>query len=84
MIFLGPSDLAVSQELLWQASHPQNEKLIEEIVAVCKGLALGTVSSEPEEALKRAKQRCQFVSLGSDISFMVSAARNTLAKVGVK
>ena len=83
VIFVGPNDLAASQGLIGQPNHPQNLKLIDEIIAVCKelGVPLGTISSGPEEALKLAKQGFQFISIGSDISFMQSAARNAIAKV---
>ncbi len=82
----GPADLALSMGIHPRdsAQDERHARALERIVQACRntgkipGLACGT----PEEAQRRAGQGFQFLTAGSDASFMLAGARAGLQTLG--
>lgn len=83
VLFVGPSDLSASMGHLGHQEHPDVQAAIDLTIkkATAAGVALATVSRNPEEAVANAQRGFQLVTLGSDLSFMNVAARYYLDRV---
>jgi len=77
-VWAGPSDLALSMGIdpRRMADDDRHNRALEKIVQACRntGTIPGLACASPEEAKMRAAQGFQFVTAGSDMGFMMSAA----------
>lgn len=82
-LFIGPADLSASLGHLGEPLHPEVSAEIEKakaiIDAACKPAGIFAVS--PEDARNRIEQGFKFVSVGTDIGFLMERASDVLAQV---
>lgn len=76
MIFIGPSDLSASMNILGQYEHPDLKKAIAVVEAAAKRhkVALGTLCSTLDQLKSLYARGYQFASMGSDASMLVQAS----------
>jgi len=81
---VGPSDLSASMGHTGDVFHPDVQDMIEQIVTRGKkaGVPGGFAATTIEVNKKRVEQGFQWITLGSDISFMKEAANNALSIFG--
>lgn len=62
---------------------PKSE--LERVIQVCRntGKIPGFAAQSPEEALQRAAQGFQFLTSGSDVGFLLSAAHSGAERLGL-
>ena len=77
-IVIGPNDLAGSMGLMGQPGHPEVVSVMETIVAKTRQTGVWAsvaVGGGPEDFAAWARRGAQWMPVGSDIGFMLSAAR---------
>jgi 4-hydroxy-2-oxoheptanedioate aldolase len=87
-VFVGPNDLAASmrsKDGKPPSAEATNEAL-KHILATCKkhGVAAGYHCMNAEEILMRIEEGWQFLAIGSELKFMLSAAEAVLKKLGAR
>lgn len=84
VVFVGPSDLTMSLGLLDNRSDPKLREAMEFVLKKCQehGKVAGTMALSTEEAKKAVKAGFQFVSLASDMKYLLEGARSFLSSVG--
>lgn len=82
-IFLGPSDLAASMGLVGQNSHPKVTDLLDRAVEICvkAGKPVATVSGSAQQAEALLSKGYSFVTVNSDIDYIVNQAKADLAEL---
>jgi 4-hydroxy-2-oxoheptanedioate aldolase len=82
-VYIGPSDLGLALGLSprGDTDDPLHLKTVEDIRTACKsfGVAAGIHTSSREWAVKRVEAGFDFVTVGSDLGFMATAAAGDLA-----
>ncbi|RMH51221.1 MAG: 4-hydroxy-2-oxo-heptane-1,7-dioate aldolase [Alphaproteobacteria bacterium] len=75
-IFVGPSDLSASLGHLGQPDHPEVQAVIDDIArrAAAAGCAAGILARSAEDARAAIARGYCFVSIGSDLGFLVAGA----------
>jgi 4-hydroxy-2-oxoheptanedioate aldolase len=85
--WIGPADLALSMGIhpRDQAKDDRHAKAIERVLEACRntGKIPGFAAFSPEDAKRRAEQGFLYLTAGSDIGFMVGAARAGLKTLGL-
>lgn len=83
VIFVGPSDLASSMNLLGHPDDPSVQEAIEKVLKTClkKKITAGIYCNSPEVAIKRIKEGFQFITYGLDARFLSIAAEQTLEQI---
>ncbi len=85
--WVGPADLALSMGL-----HPRNMfqddrhgRMLDRVLAACRntGKIPGFACNSPEQALAFARRGWQFLTAGSDASFMLEGARRGIETLGL-
>ncbi len=81
---VGPNDLAASHGHVGQPTHPDMEKVVKGIMDRAKELGVpgGYASTTMDINRKRIAEGFQWITLGSDMGFLVQAAQAALAEVG--
>jgi 2-keto-3-deoxy-L-rhamnonate aldolase RhmA len=77
-IVVGPNDLAGSMGLMGQPAHPDVLRVMETIVAKTRQtqvFASVSIGGGPEEWAAWGRRGVQWMPVGGDVSFMLSAAR---------
>lgn len=76
VIFIGPSDLSASMNILGQYDHPDLKKAIAVVETAAKKhkVALGTLCSSIDQLKSLYDRGYQFASMGSDASLLVQAS----------
>lgn len=82
-IFIGPGDLASFMNLATQTKHPDIEAVLERLICRARAHAMpfGLPTWTPEEFLSYVKRGASLLTIGSDLSFMASAARTSLSGI---
>jgi 2-keto-3-deoxy-L-rhamnonate aldolase RhmA len=73
VVFIGPSDLSASMNLMGQYDHPDLLKAISTVKTAAENhhVALGTLCTSIEQLTTLAGEGYQFLSMGSDAAFVV-------------
>ena len=81
LIFIGPGDLSLS---LGEFPKPgkKHEQAMQTILAICKKAKVpcGLFTMGADDAIERARQGFQFVLLGNDFDFLLSASQGAAAQ----
>lgn len=82
-IFIGPGDLASFMNLATQTRHPDVEAVLEHLIRNARAHAMpfGLPTWTPEECLSYIKRGATLLTIGSDLTFMASAARANLSGI---
>ncbi len=83
-VVLGPYDLSGSLGVLGQVHHPDVVTAMERVIAAARthGLPVGSgMPVDPEFARLQASRGVQWLQMGGDISFMMAAVDDAVAKV---
>jgi 2-keto-3-deoxy-L-rhamnonate aldolase RhmA len=82
-VMVGALDLSGSMGLLGQTSHPDVEGAVQKVLAACKraGISCGAVAMSPEQANERIEQGFTNISLGMDVVYLRSSAKNAVEQV---
>jgi 2-keto-3-deoxy-L-rhamnonate aldolase RhmA len=82
--FVGPSDLTMSLGLINDRSNPQVVEAMKKVVAGCKkhGKIPGVMASSPDELKRAIDLGFKFISLASDVRFLMQGARTFLSAAG--
>ena len=77
LLFVGPQDLTLSLGLLDDRKHPRVRDAMHEVVDACErhGKVPGTLVIDPEEKRRAVELGFRFVSLASDVRFLIDGAR---------
>jgi len=85
--WVGPGDLALSLGIHPRdsANDDRHARAIERVIEACKntGKIPGFAAFTPDDALRRAEQGFIYLTAGSDAGFMLSGAREGIAKLGL-
>ncbi len=83
-IFIGPSDLSASMNIMGQYDHPDLLDAMKRVEAAAKKhrVALGTLCSTIDQMQNLVDRGYQFISMGSDASLLVGASTALLEKYG--
>lgn len=86
VIFIGPSDLASSMNLLGQVDHPLVEEAIQKIASACKrkNVAMGIYCVSIEASVERIKQGFQFITYGLDSKFLGFSSQSDIKEIKSK
>jgi uncharacterized protein (DUF1330 family) len=78
MLFVGTNDLCASMGIVGQLEHPRVRDAYDRCLAACKAngkyLGVGGLNSKPEIAAELAGRGARFISMGTDIAFLLSGA----------
>jgi 2-keto-3-deoxy-L-rhamnonate aldolase RhmA len=82
--FVGPSDLTMTLGLLDDRSNPKVVEAMLKVVKACDdaGKVAGIMATTVEEARLAVQRGFRFISLASDMSYIVVGAKSFLATVG--
>ena len=82
-IFIGPTDLSASLDILGDTKNQKNLDAIEKILEAGKeaGVAVGIYTLGVDYNRSHIEQGFQFVVLGSDMSFMMHGLRDIKKKI---
>lgn len=82
-IFLGPADLAASMGLGVDMAHPEVVAAMAEVIRACraKGLSVGSIYADAEQAKQALDQGCNVILLGSAEGYMWRGAQAMLNEV---
>lgn len=83
-VLVGPNDLAGSMGLMGQPEHPEVLRVMETIVAKTRQtnvFASVAIGGGPEEFAAWVKRGVQWITIGGDIGFMLSAANRVAGQV---
>lgn len=82
-VFVGPSDLSMNMGHDPMQLSPQVEEAIATVFrkAVAAGVPCGTISSTPEQCLRRIGQGATFMTLSADLHLLRDAAVGALSRV---
>jgi 2-keto-3-deoxy-L-rhamnonate aldolase RhmA len=82
--FVGPSDLTMQLGLVDDRSNPRVGEAMEQVVKACKkhGKVAGVMAASGDDAKKAVERGFGFVSLASDMRFLMHGAREFLKSVG--
>lgn len=82
-IMVGALDLSGSMGLLGQTSHPDVEAAVQKVLSACKraGIPCGAVAMAPEQADERIEQGFTLITLGMDVVYLRSAAKDAVDRV---
>lgn len=85
-LFVGPFDLSGSMGLLGQVEHPEVQAAISRVVSAgaAAGMPLGLFVANPTGAPAAIRQGFRMIALGTDTSYLVSAAQAALAACKAK
>ena len=80
LLFVGPQDLTLSLGLLDDRTNPKVRDAMHEVVAACErhGKVPGTLIVNPEEKRAALEIGFRFISLASDVRFLLEGARQFL------
>lgn len=83
-VFLGPSDLAASMNLVGQNGHERVQAMLDEAVAICRaaGKPVATVSGSPEQAASLFGKGYSFLTVGGDGDFLAKAVDACVSGLG--
>lgn len=78
--FIGPMDLTVNLGIPLQYNHPMFMEAVNKILKTCEkyGVAPGIHAFDVSQVKKYIEDGFKFISIGSDISFIIRAARDIL------
>jgi 2-keto-3-deoxy-L-rhamnonate aldolase RhmA len=78
MLFVGPQDLTLSLGLLDDRRNPRVREAMRMVVDVCEkhGKVPGTLVIDPEEKKAAVELGFRFISLASDVRFLIDGARS--------
>ncbi len=81
MLFVGPTDLTLSLGLLDDRKNPKVRAAMERVVQACeaRGKVPGTLIIDPEEKRRAVEIGFRFISLASDVRFLLEGAKTFLA-----
>jgi 2-keto-3-deoxy-L-rhamnonate aldolase RhmA len=81
MLFVGPTDLTLSLGLLDDRKNPKVREAMRRVVQVCeaRGKVPGTLVVDPEEKRRAVELGFRFISLASDVRFLLEGAKTFLA-----
>jgi 2-keto-3-deoxy-L-rhamnonate aldolase RhmA len=81
-ILAGPYDLSGSMNLLGQTSHKRVLAALDELKAACAkcSMPVGSFTLNPADANRLLKDGYDFLALGIDTHYLISAARKALAE----
>lgn len=82
--FVGPSDLTMSLGLIDDRSNPKVISAMEQVVKACKkhGKAAGVMAASADEAAKAIERGFGFISLSSDVKYLIVGAKDFLKAAG--
>ncbi len=77
LLFVGPQDLTLSLGLLDDRKNPKVREAMSRVVEVCErhGKVPGTLAIDPEEKRVAVELGFRFISLASDVRFLIDGAR---------
>jgi 2-keto-3-deoxy-L-rhamnonate aldolase RhmA len=80
MLFVGPQDLTLSLGLLDDRKSPQVRDAMRKVVEACEkhGRIPGTLVIDPEERRAAVEIGFRFISLASDVRFLIDGAKSYL------
>lgn len=85
--WVGPADLALSMGVHPRdaAQHEGHQRALERVIQACRntGKIPGFAAAGPEDAVRRAQQGFQYLTAGSDVSFLLGGARAGLRTLGL-
>ena len=85
MLFIGAHDLSVEMGLASQPDHPRLHAAIDQVLQAAKrhgkAVGLGGMAANAEALKYWIARGVQFVSLGSDLSFLLQGATRSVASV---
>lgn len=78
--FIGPIDLTVNLGIPLQYNHPMFIEVVNKILRTCEkyGVAPGIHAFDVNQIKKYIEEGFKFISIGSDVSFIIRAARDIL------
>lgn len=81
VLFVGPQDLTLSLGLLDERKHPKVREAMRRVVEACErhGKIPGTLVVDPEEKRVAVELGFRFISLASDLRFLLQGARSYLS-----
>lgn len=81
LLFVGPQDLTLSLGLLDDRKHPRVREGMRRVVEACErhGKTPGTLIVDPEEKRAAVDLGFRFISLASDVRFLLQGARSYLS-----
>ena len=79
-LFVGPFDLSGSMGLLGQVDHPEVQRAIRRVVeaGTAAGMPLGLFVANPAGAPAAIRQGFRMIAVGTDSSYLLTAARAAL------
>lgn len=82
--FVGPSDLTMSLGLIDDRSNPRVVEAMNKVVRACQkhGKAPGVMASTTDEVKNAVDRGFRFISLASDVRFLMQGARTFLTAAG--
>jgi 2-keto-3-deoxy-L-rhamnonate aldolase RhmA len=82
LLFVGPTDLTLNLGLIDQRSHPDVQSAMRRVVEACRrhGKVPGTLVVSREEKKRALEIGFRFISLASDVRFLLEGARHFLAE----
>ena len=83
-VVLGPYDLSGSFGVLGQVDHPDVVAAMERVIAAARARSLPVGSgmpADPEFAVLQASRGVQWLQMGGDIGYMMSATQDTMTTV---
>ena len=80
LLFVGPQDLTLNLGLLDDRKHPKVREAMRRVVEACErhGKIPGTLIVDPEEKKTAVELGFRFISLASDVRFLLEGARHYL------
>jgi 2-keto-3-deoxy-L-rhamnonate aldolase RhmA len=77
LLFVGPQDLTLSMGLLDDRKNPRVRDAMQQVVEACErhGKVPGTLVIDPEERKRAVELGFRFISLASDVRFLLDGAR---------
>ncbi|HEY0697981.1 MAG TPA: aldolase/citrate lyase family protein [Micromonospora sp.] len=83
-IFVGPYDLSASMGRLGDVHHPEVRLAVERVRAACRdaSVPLGIFTGSAAAAKAEIDSGATLVAVGTDVAFLIEAARSTLAGLG--
>jgi 4-hydroxy-2-oxoheptanedioate aldolase len=77
LLFVGPQDLTLNLGLMDDRKHPRLREAMRQVVEACErnGKTAGTLVVDPEEKRTAVELGFRFVSLASDVRFLINGAK---------
>ena len=81
LLFVGPQDLTLSLGLFDDRKNPKVRDAMRRVVETCErhGKIPGTLAIDPDEKQTAVELGFRFVSLASDVRFLLSGAKSFLS-----